>query len=63
MEQHLRHDYQVLAVTTLMSLDTTKANTNFIVKAPGAIRNEGWMAKALYTLKIALFWNQLKNVY
>ena len=56
--QHLRHDYQVLAVTTLMLLDTTKANTNIVVKAPGAIHDARWMAKALYTLKIALFRNQ-----
>ena len=63
VEQHLRHDYQVLAVTTLMLLDTTKANTNIVVKAPGEIHNARWIAKALYTLKIALFRNQLRNVY
>ena len=59
----MRHDYQVLAVTTLMFVDNSKANTNIVVKAPGAIHKARWMAKALYTLKIALFWNQLKNVY
>ena len=46
-----------------MFLDTTKANTNIVVKSPGAIHNARWMAKALYTLKIALFRNQLKNVH
>ena len=59
----MRHDYQILAVTTLKCLDTTNANTNIVVKAPGAIHNARWMAKALYTLKIALFLNQLKNVF
>ena len=43
MEQNLRHDYQELAVTILMFMDTTKANTNIVVKAPSAIHNiRGW---------------------
>ena len=43
MEQNLRHDYQEMAVTILMLLDTTKANTNIVVKAPCAIHNtRGW---------------------
>ena len=43
MEQNLRHDYQELAVTILVFLDTTKANTKIIVKAPRAIHNtRGW---------------------
>ena len=33
------------------------------VKPPGAIHNACWMAKALYTLKIALYRNQLHKVY
>ena len=63
MKQHLRHDYQVMAMTTLMFLDAIKANTNIVASAPGAIHNSRWMAKALYALKIALFRDQLKNVY
>ena len=42
VEQHLTHDYQELAVTTLRFLDTAKANTNIVAKAPGAIHNARW---------------------
>ena len=43
MEQNLGHKYQELAVTILMFLDATKANTNIVVKAPSAIHNtRGW---------------------
>ena len=38
-------------------------NTSIVVRAPGANHNARWMAKALYTLKIALLRNQLQNVY
>ena len=33
------------------------------VKAPGAIHHARWMSKALYTIKIVLYRDQLQEVY
>ena len=36
---------------------------NATIKDPGAIHHARWMSKAIYTMKIALFRNQLDEIY
>ena len=66
-DETLRHDYNELASLSLLFLGNTVYKdfyaSDISVKAPGAIHNARWIAKALYTLKIALYWNQLQEVY
>ena len=61
----LRHDYLELATLTLLFLGGSmpEGMGNITIKAPGAFHHARWMAKSLYTLKIALFRNQLGNIY
>jgi len=62
--QVLRHDYHELATLTLMFLSNSMIEKNDIrVKAPGALYNVRWIAKALYTLKITIYRDQLQDVY
>ena len=60
--QTLRHDYRELASLTLLFLGSTDPG-DIRVKAPGAIHHARWMAKTLYTIKIALYRDQLQEVY
>lgn len=64
-KEKLRHDYLELATLTLLFLGgSMPAGLGVIsIKAPGAFHHARWMSKALYTLKIALFRNQLRDVY
>ena len=61
----LRHDYLELATLLLIFLGGTlpESMKNATIKAPGAIHHARWMSKALYTLKIALFRQQLIGIY
>ena len=61
----LRHDYLELATLSLLFLGGTfpEAMKVVTIKEPGAIHHARWMAKALYTLKIALFRKQLERIY
>ena len=61
----LRHDYLELATLTLLFLGGTLPESikNATIKDPGAIHHARWMSKAIYTMKIALFRNQLEEIY
>ena len=61
----LRHDYLELATLTLLFLGGTLPESikNTTIKDPGAIHHARWMSKAIYTMKIALFRNQLEEIY
>ena len=61
----LRHDYLELATLSLLFPGGTfpEAMKVVTIKEPGAIHHARWMAKALYTLKIALFRKQLEGIY
>ena len=61
----LRHDYLELATLTLLFLGGTLPESikNATIKDPGAIHHARWMSKAIYTMKIALFRNQLDEIY
>ena len=61
----LRHDYLELATLTLLFLGGTLPESieDATIKDPGAIHHARWMSKAIYTMKIALFRNQLREVY
>ena len=49
---------------TLLHLGGTRSDQNQVTfKGPGAIHNARWMAKALYTIKIALYRNQLQQTF
>ena len=61
----LRNDYLQLATLSLLFLGGTLPESlkKHTIKAPGAIHHARWMSKAIYTLKIALFRNQLEHIY
>ena len=61
----LRHDYLELATLTLLFLGGTLPESikNATIKDPGAIHHARWMSKTIYTMKIALFRNQLDEIY
>ena len=61
----LRHDYLELAELSLLFLGgkMPQGMSNTTIKAPGALHHARWMSKCLYTLKIALFRHQLKDLY
>lgn len=56
-----REDYKELLQLSLLYLGGWTQN-NFPFRAPGALHQARWMAKAIYTLKIVLFTRQLTNV-
>ena len=63
MKQHFEARLPSISCDESFVFRYHQANTSIVVKAPGANHNARWMAKALYTLKIALLRNQLQNVY
>ena len=64
-KETLMNDYLELATLTLLFLGGSMPNGKGLVtiKAPGAFHHARWMGKSLYTLKIALFRNQLGEIY
>ena len=62
---NLRHDYLQLATLFLLFLGGSmpESMNHATIKDPGALHHARWMSKALYTLKIALFRDQLEDIY
>jgi hypothetical protein len=58
---HPREDYKELLQLPLLYLGGW-SQKDFPFRAPGALHQARWMAKAIYSLKIALFTRQLMNV-
>ena len=62
--QILCHDCHELSSLSLMFLGNIALHSKYIkVKAPGAIYNARWMSTALYTIKIAVYRDQLQKIY
>ena len=60
---YTRHDYYELVQLTVLFLGGTfPENISFNFKSPGASHHARWMAKVLYTIKLALFKHQMKHV-
>ena len=61
----LRHYYLELATLLLLFHGGTlpESMTNTTIKAPWALYYASWMSKSLYTLNIALFRQQLQQIY
>ena len=58
-----RGDYLELVELTIMFLGGSKLDSKaFTFKSPGAFHHARWMAKVIYTLKIALFQKQLAKI-
>ena len=63
-DQTLCHDCLELASLSLLFWGYIALDPNYIkVKSPSAIHNAHWMSKALYTIKIAMYKDQLQEVY
>ena len=64
-KQSLRHDYLEMVSLVILFLGGPKLEKIGVntIKAPGAYNHARWMSKVLYTLKIALFRNQLREIY
>ena len=56
----LRDDYKQLVVLTLLFLNGSIPLEKYSIGAPGACHHARWMARILYSLKIALFQHQLE---
>lgn len=57
-----RADYEELLQLTILFLGGTLDKV-VTIKAPGSISHARWMAKLIYSLKIALFRDQLKGIF
>lgn len=57
--QQPREDYLELLRLCLVFLGAGSAGTDITFRAPGAMHNARWMAKAIYSLKMVLFKGQL----
>ena len=59
-DQTFRHDYHELASLSFLFLGNIALDPKYIkVKAPCAIHNARWISKVLYTIKIAVYRDQL----
>ena len=56
----MRDDYKQLVVLTLLFLNGSIPLEKFSIGAPGACHRARWMARIIYSLKIALFQHQLE---
>ena len=59
----VREDYKELALLSLLFLGGTTPSGTISIIAPGAYHHARWMAKVLYTVKIAIFRDQLGDVF
>ena len=55
----LRGDYKELALLSLLYLGGTRDKKGITIQAPSACHHARWMSKVIYTIKIALFEDQL----
>ena len=59
----VRKDYKEMAELTLLFLGDCSEDNCKVILAPGACHHARWMARIIYTLKMALFRCQLENTF